>query len=871
MYKVVGEERFLLWAVCSIQLQVLCGEGGEKLLLLAEALLKKHIASHSLHEPEALLVYISLLEQQAKYETALEILSGKLGCLVAIEGDRLRIQGRLLARARDYAAAADVFQKVLESSPDDWEAFLHYLNCLLEDDSSWCQVTTSNTLCSPKFVDSNICKSPHLTDEMFDSRISGATLFVQKLQAEAKNEHIRGPYLANLEIEKRRRLYGKDDNGKLMEVLLQYFYKFGHLACFTSDVEVFLQVLTHNEKMELLKEIFKSCESPSPSTVKALGKAITSFRIQESIGAMSKLPVCELESTASRMIEMYFKNLPLSKELDPQENMHGEELLTMACNVLVQLFWRTRHLGYLLEGVMVLEFGLTIRRYIWQYRILLLHLYSFLGALPSALEWYRTLEIKNILLETASHHILPQMLRSPLWSDLTDLLNEYLKFMEDHFQEAADLTFLAYRHRNYTKAIDFVQFRERLQHSHQYLMARIEAPILQLKQKADNLEEIECIFGNLKHGIQVLELSSEEHLKSLMFNEDMQSRPWWSPAPDKNYLLEPFEGENFYPGVNMGKQQAKEWEANQHKAIERRSLLPRLICLSVQIASSSHKEHIETNGSVHDGKISSDLKLLLEQFARSLGLSFNDAIEVIAGISDGYKSFKEYGSDMLDWMNFAIFVNAWNLSQDLGLPDGDGSRTNSWRIVNNLMEKWADEQLQSAQPILTYPGEDLLILVQMVTEPFYWHSLVIQSCVRSLLPTAGKKKKKSSGTDQSHSPLSQAVRSSIQSLCKAAEKVMKWLEDQHNKPEDEKLNNLLSLIQINGSEMGPGHVFQLLEAMASTPHPQVGERVFQAIQTWSSADVVRGIVRSQSTVLSEFRCACSSRLKSMASALKQLV
>lgn len=92
MYKIVGEERFLLWAVCSIQLQVLCGNGGEKLLLLAEGLLKKHIASHSLHEPEALIVYISVLEQQAKYGDALEVLSGKLGSLLVIEVDRLRIQ-----------------------------------------------------------------------------------------------------------------------------------------------------------------------------------------------------------------------------------------------------------------------------------------------------------------------------------------------------------------------------------------------------------------------------------------------------------------------------------------------------------------------------------------------------------------------------------------------------------------------------------------------------------------------------------------------------------------------------------------------------------------------------------------------------------
>lgn len=31
---------------------MLCDNGGEKLLLLAEGLLKKHVASHSLHDPE---------------------------------------------------------------------------------------------------------------------------------------------------------------------------------------------------------------------------------------------------------------------------------------------------------------------------------------------------------------------------------------------------------------------------------------------------------------------------------------------------------------------------------------------------------------------------------------------------------------------------------------------------------------------------------------------------------------------------------------------------------------------------------------------------------------------------------------------------
>ncbi|KAG2255229.1 hypothetical protein Bca52824_074523 [Brassica carinata] len=107
-YKLAGEERFLLWAVCtcSIKLQVLCDKSGEKLLLLAEGLLK-HIASHSMHEPEGEFPspQMSSFAQVMEFH---QVLSGNLGSLLVIEVDKLRIQGRLPAKARDYSAAVEL-------------------------------------------------------------------------------------------------------------------------------------------------------------------------------------------------------------------------------------------------------------------------------------------------------------------------------------------------------------------------------------------------------------------------------------------------------------------------------------------------------------------------------------------------------------------------------------------------------------------------------------------------------------------------------------------------------------------------------------------------------------------------------------------
>jgi len=46
---------------------------------------------------------------------------------------------------------------------------------------------------------------------------------------------------------------------------------------------------------------------------------------------------------------------------------------------------------------------------------------------------------------------MPQMLNSPFLQHAADLVKDYLKFMDDHLKESADLTCLAYRHRTYSK------------------------------------------------------------------------------------------------------------------------------------------------------------------------------------------------------------------------------------------------------------------------------------------------------------------------------------------------------------------------------------------------------------------------------------
>ncbi|XP_026441543.1 N-terminal acetyltransferase B complex auxiliary subunit NAA25-like isoform X1 [Papaver somniferum] len=876
MYKLSGEEMYLMWALCSMQLQVLHGTNGANLFPLAEGLIKKHLVAHSLLEPEALLVHISVLEQQGKYDTAREVLLESGPNLLVIEVDRLRIEGRLLARACDYAAAAEVFMRILQLCNDDWECFLDYLGCLLEDDSRWCSLTTSGPQTFPPRIVA--CKLDHLSDEEFDTRIAQASGFIQNLPAVTESMNVRGPYWAKIEIERRKRLRGKDNEMK--EAIYDYFNRFSHLHSFVFDIEMFLQDFSKDEMFELHNNLLT--KTTKEESVAAFNKMVTISGVREWFGLMFKQPLQDTEKVNVHRGDLYREMLKLSKNLDPQEAVQGQELLCMACNVLVQLFWRTRQLGYLVEAIVVLEFGLNIRRNYWQYKTLLVHLYSYFGVLPLAYEWYKTLDIKNILLETVWHHIVPQMLLSTHWADLAEILHGYISFMEDHFKESPDFIFLAYRHRNYTKAVEFVQFRERLERSHQYLMSKVESSVLKIKQTADNIDEVQSVLESSNCGIELLELC-EERCKSLTFNDDTQSRPWWTPTPDCNYLLGEFN-EDAVAGIRETKWQhysdKPDREKNWRKIVERRSLLPRLIYLSIQCASLL-KEYGKATDSPSDSSqlqsqtaAQSEIFALIVRFAESLDLSFDVASSMIAEISSGQRSVGDIPVHIMSLMTFGVFVASWRLSlNDAGALE----------MVDTLIEKYTQEKLSDMpQPLLSSPENCLSFLVQIVTEPIAWKSLVIQSCTRVGPKSSGAGASSSSGrrrNKRSEHPvvkltpeMTQSISSSIQSSCGIVEGIIAVIKRELDISEDDKLEILLTPLQRKpeGVREGPGHFIQTLQDIVPSS-ADLGSKISKSLESWNPTDVPRKIVNAQRKTLLESLNVCESKLRLLESLKQQLL
>uniref|UniRef100_A0A452YRR5 Uncharacterized protein n=1 Tax=Aegilops tauschii subsp. strangulata TaxID=200361 RepID=A0A452YRR5_AEGTS len=305
------------------------------------------------------------------------------------------------------------------------------------------------------------------------------------------------------------------------------------------------------------------------------------------------------------------------------------------------------------------------------------------------------------------------------------------------------------------------------------------------------------------------------------------------------------------------KHKSTEKDGPKMRDAERKCLVPQLVYLSMHGCVSSLRE-TEPNGSVSDITVG-EMKTLLEKYARTIGYSMDDALSMILGISSGKKSMKDFAPDIVSWMSFAVFINAMNLwSNESVIPRTDPSSPSSWEIVDSLVKICIEEHLTDANRILTCPGNKIPLLVQMVTEPISWHLIIIQSCMRVVAPQ-GKKKKKSGPSLRPNMPQLQGIQRSVQCLIETLRSVQKWLSDQMSL-EEQGLDILMSYLQGTGDE-GPGQTFRVLEEKPAAHASELGDRIAQSLEAWSSTGVVRRIVGAEHEVLAEFKKMVDSKLK----------
>ena len=87
------------------------------------------------------------------------------------------------------------------------------------------------------------------------------------------------------------------------------------------------------------------------------------------------------------------------------------------------------------------------------------------------------------------------------------------------------------------------------------------------------------------------------------------------------------------------KHKSNEKDGPKLKDAERKSLVPRLVYLSMHGCTTFLREG-ESNGASSNVTSAGEMKTLLEKYARSIGYSFDDALSIVLGMSSGKKAVK---------------------------------------------------------------------------------------------------------------------------------------------------------------------------------------------------------------------------------------
>eukprot|EP00850_Spirogloea_muscicola_P011586 SM000072S21220 [mRNA] locus=s72:417372:423440:+ [translate_table: standard] len=821
LYKKYGEERYLLWAICSLDLQATKDKAGRaKLLQLSEALLRKRLGADGFQDLESLLMFVSILQQQEKYTAALELIEGSPGKLFTIESERLQLQGSLLMQLHHFDDAVEVYAKILLKSPDDWATLLAYLDAYLRTPvrNESAEEHAMDELQSLSLAEGYARPPPDRKKNLHDmdlmqlkEEFQHAQQFLIKLQSSQADMLQRGPFLAIVELEHRKLRLSKSLPAKSLpakdfaESIVTYFARFGHMVSFASDVKAYALDVEAAEKA-WLAEALGSAATTRASTaaeqpVRNLRSQVAAFQVQEQLEYTSKLASDALLRHSARLAGLYRESLPLSTELDEKERGHGEELIILSVNCLAerdvviltvnywQLYCRTRDEGYLLEAILVLEHGLSHRRFSPQFKLMVISLYGSFGATEKAWQCllqvekqsktrsntgldlrlqllnmyfrYELLEIKHIMLETMSHHIVPFLLDAGHWKPLESLYNAFTKFHDTHSREAADFTIMAYRHSTYGKVREFVEFKERLEQSFQRQVVQVEAALMDIKRAADHLTEVEVLMRGKSCTTPFLQDRGITSSASPSFNEDLSGRPWWSPSPDYNLLHESEDEAGRTAGRHWHRAETKEEVDERHsrwlsEAGARQTLLQML--------------HVTTCATDSESQVSaSKMRRLLSEYPAYQQGSQRLVPEArqVAHVANGYQKEAEESAGPAVSLTTATFATAAGMleMQDPTHAQSDGPPLVSQfenlgrmlqlaiaQVSQGLIEPsgWSAAGKAGVGEAVVCPPQAVLRLSRLVNEVLAWLVLCSQvwaKSVQSRAAPAAKRKKKKAGKE----------------------------------------------------------------------------------------------------------------------------
>ncbi|KAG7476624.1 hypothetical protein MATL_G00084890 [Megalops atlanticus] len=529
LYKIVPKNPYYFWSVMSLVMQAISAQD-EKLsqtmfLPLAERMVEKMVKEEKIEAEAEVQLYFMILERLGKYVEALEVVRGPLGEKLTSELQSRENKCMVLYRRLEHWPECNALsRKLLLKNPDDWQFYMSYFDSLFHlIDLAW----------TPP------AEGEHCVEGDVQSSVAQAISFVEeRLAVEDGKESrpLRGPYLARLELIRRLRGRGCPEElqlGEPLELMFQYFVKFGEKPCCITDLKIFLDLLTPDQHVQFINRLTEAVPLTVseedgvalPGDTRALQRHLCVAQLSRSLGLQHALdPAGKLDLI--RQLKVHYRHgLQFGKSCLKTELQFSDMYCLMAAHVYIDLWRETGDEGMLWQCLGLLEEGLAHSPSNAQFKLLLILLFCRLGAFEPVVDLYSSLDAKHVQHDTIGYLLTRYAESLGHFAAASQSCNFSLRFFHSNQKDTSEYIIQAYKYGAFEKIPEFIAFRNRLNRSLHFAQVRTERMLLDLFMEAD-------ISSSLEDNVKSMGLCPEEDdipWADMRDNRDLTVLTSWDP------------------------------------------------------------------------------------------------------------------------------------------------------------------------------------------------------------------------------------------------------------------------------------------------------------------------------------------------------